>query len=76
VTYVLISTVLDRERTLLCNRLRPVSNKSKVQFEALNHARVQRLAGVLDLKLIKVLINTEVHITRGSIALNGVLDLK
>ena len=75
-TYVLISIVLDRERTLRCNKLHPVSNESKVQFEALNHTRVQRLDGVLDLKVIKVLINTKVHVMRGSIALDGALDLK
>jgi len=40
------------------------------------HARVQRLDGVLDLKVIKVLINTKVHVMRGSIALDGALDLK
>ena len=40
------------------------------------HARVQRLDEVFDLKVIKVLINTEVHVTLGSIALDGGLDLK
>jgi len=76
VTYILNSTVLGHVRFIQCNRLHPISNRPKVHFETLNHVRVQRLDGVLDLKLIKMLINTEVHIMRGSIAFNGVLDLK
>ena len=54
----------------------PISNEPKVQFKAHSHARVQRLDRVLDLKMIKMLISTEVHVTRGSIVLDGALDLK
>ena len=75
-TYILNSTVLGHPRSIWCNRLHLISKEAKVHFEALNLMRVQRLDEVLDLKLIKMLINTEVDIMRGSIAFDGVLDLK
>ena len=50
VTYILTSVVLDHTRALGCHTKKPISNEAKVQFEAHNHARVQRLDGVLDLK--------------------------
>ena len=71
---ITILCLIVRESVVLDGVL--ISSEPKVRYEGHHHARVRCARRSAWPQVIEVLINFEVPIMRGSIALDGVLDLK